>query len=311
MAPLFNSAGTSGLLFFPVTPFDSECRLDLETFRRHLAAGLAHSPGGVFVGCGTGEFFSLTPDEYERLVAAATEVVAGAVPVVSGAGYTPALCAEYLRRAQRAGADGALLFPPPPPIGGQAGLLAHYQAVAAASPLPLILYHRDAAVLRTDTVAALLKEERIVGVKDGRGNLELIERMRRLTGDRWSYFNGMPTAELSYRAFAGLGVSRYSSAVFAFLPEVATAFQNSVRTGDRDRQDQLLREFYLPFADLRDQREGYPVSLIKAGLRLRGLDVGSVRPPLVDPTPEHTAQLSALIARGLELVGADPEAGLG
>lgn len=296
--------GENALLFFPVTPFDERGALDLPAFRAHLAAGLAHSPGGVFVGCGTGEFFALGLDEYERLVAAATEVVSGAVPVVSGLGYGAALAAEFLTRAQRAGADAALLFPPPGVVGGQAGLLSHYSQVAGGSPLPLIIYHRDQVQLTAETVAELLELDTIVGLKDGRGNLEQIQRIKLSSGDRWVYFNGLPTAELSQAAFAGLGVSSYSSAVFAFLPEVAVAFHRSFLADDRERQDLLLREFYLPFADLRDLGSGYPVSLIKAGLRIRGRRVGSVRPPLADPSVGHTQRLAELISHGLDIVGA-------
>lgn len=294
--------GDRGVLFFPVTPFDAGGGLDLAAFRSHLQARLTYEPGGVFAGCGTGEYFSLGLDEYERLISTAAEVVGGVVPVVAGAGYGAALCVEYLRRAEAAGADAVLLFPPPSAIGGQAGLLAHVSAVAASTELPIIIYQRDHLRLRTDTVAKLLEIDNVVGMKDGRGDLESVQKIKLVAGDRWVYFNGLPTAELSAAAFGGLGVAGYSSAVFAFMPEVAVAFRRSLADGDDARRELLLREFYLPFADLRDLGEGYAVSLIKAGLRLRGGAVGSVRPPLTDPAPEHERRLAALVARGLELV---------
>ena len=80
------------------------------------------------------------------------------------------------------------------------------------------------------------------------------------------------------------------------------AFQAALFDGDREVTELLLREFYTPFAEIRDRGHGYAVSLIKAGIRLRGGRVGSVRTPLTDPSKEHEGELDALIAHGLELV---------
>jgi 5-dehydro-4-deoxyglucarate dehydratase len=99
-------------------------------------------------------------------------------------------------------------------------------------------------------------------------------------------------------------VNLYSSAAFAFAPEVALAFHQAVTSGDDALTQRLLTSFYLPLVQLRDQVPGYAVSLVKAGLRLRGQDVGGVRPPLVDPSAAHVAELEKIIAAGLEIVGA-------
>jgi 5-dehydro-4-deoxyglucarate dehydratase len=97
----------------------------------------------------------------------------------------------------------------------------------------------------------------------------------------------------------------YSSAVFCFAPEIALAFHQALNAGD-DAGDavvnQLLDGFYRPFVDLRAQGRGYAVSLVKAGVRLRGLDVGEVRPPLHEPAEEHVKQLAQLIERGYALL---------
>lgn len=296
---MLQELGERGVLFFPVTPFGADGGLDLGAFRAHLDDRLPYEPGAVFAGCGTGEFFALGLDEYERLIATAVSAVAGRVPVVAGAGYGAALAAEYLRRAEAAGAGAVLLFPPPTAIGGPAGFVAHVEAVAASTSLPIVLYQRDQLRLSPSTVAELLRIENVAGLKDGQGDLEAMQKIVLAAGDRWAYFNGLPTAELSARAFGGIGVTGYSSAVFAFLPEVAVPFRQAFAAGDDKACDLLLREFYLPFAALRDQGAGYAVSLIKAGLRLRGSAVGSVRPPLSDPAPEHERALAELIERGL------------
>jgi 5-dehydro-4-deoxyglucarate dehydratase len=297
----FSGTADGGPLFFPVTPFDGDGDVDLERIGEHVESRLPYGPAGVFVACGTGEFFSLGREEYERAVAAVVEVVDHAIPVVAGVGYGGSVCEDYLAAAHRSGADGVLAFPPYSTVTDQDGLIAHYAEVARRSPLPVVVYQRDHVQFTARTAEALAGIANIIGLKDGLGDMEALQRVKSTVGARWSYFNGMPTAELSSAAFVGLGIPNYSSAVFAFLPELAVAFYQAQRAGDRDRCETLLRDFYLPFADLRDKRQGYGISLIKAGLRLRGYKVGSVRPPLVDPSPEHERVLEALIELGLQL----------
>jgi 5-dehydro-4-deoxyglucarate dehydratase len=193
---------------------------------------------------------------------------------------------------------------------GQEGLLRHYREVAAATALPLIVYQRDNAVFTPETVVALAQVPNIIGLKDGYGDLDLMQRIvstvrTELPGRDFLYFNGLPTAELTGLAYRGLGVTLYSSAVYAFSPEIALAFHTALTTGDDATANRLLDGFYRPLVNLRNQGRGYAVSLVKAGVRLRGLDVGPVRPPLSEPSPAHVTELAALIERGLSLVGAN------
>jgi 5-dehydro-4-deoxyglucarate dehydratase len=116
------------------------------------------------------------------------------------------------------------------------------------------------------------------------------------------YFNGLPTAEQTQLAYRALGVTLYSSAVFCFAPELALAFHQALRTGDDTTVHRLLDGFFRPFVELRAQGRGYAVALVKAGVRLRGLDVGEVRPPLHEPTEDHVKQLAELIERGYALL---------
>ena len=90
----------------------------------------------------------------------------------------------------------------------------------------------------------------------------------------------------------------YSSAALCFVPDLATEFYRTLESGEEIIARTLLTEFYLPLVALRDRVAGYAVSLPKAGATLRGLPMGSVRPPLVDVYPEHLEQLAALVDRG-------------
>ncbi|MFD9485992.1 5-dehydro-4-deoxyglucarate dehydratase [Streptomyces sp. NPDC059991] len=301
------AARLDGLLFFPVTPFGPDGGLDLAAFRAHVRSGIDAGAGAVFACCGTGEFHALTPEEFHACVAAAVEEAAGHVPVVAGAGYGTALAIQYAELAEDAGADGLLAMPPYLVVADQEGLLRHYTALAAATSLDVIVYQRDNAVLTPATAVELARADGIIGLKDGIGDLDLMQRIvstvRREEPDReFLYFNGLPTAELTGLAYRGIGVTLYSSAVFCFAPDIALAFHRALDTGDDATVNRLLDGFYVPLVELRNQGRGYAVSLVKAGVRLAGLEVGEVRPPLNEPDAAHIKQLAALIERGRSLL---------
>lgn len=259
-----------GLLAFPITPFAPDGGVDLPRYRRHLRYLLGWGPGALFACGGTGEFFSLNLEEYRALVRAAVEEAGGAVAVVAGVGYGAALAGEFARAAEAEGADGLLALPPYLLHAEQAGLYEHYRRLASSTRLGLILYQRDNAIFSPDTVARLAELPQVIGFKDGHGDMERLLRIRLEVGERLLFLNGMPTAELSVPTFSGVGVSLYSSAVFNFVPEIATAFYSAAQTGDREGMEELLEGFYVPFARLRDEARGYAVALVKAGVGLRG-----------------------------------------
>ncbi|MFI2199290.1 5-dehydro-4-deoxyglucarate dehydratase [Streptomyces sp. NPDC020192] len=295
-----------GPLFFPVTAYGQDGALDLDAYRTHVRQGVEAGAAAVFACCGTGEFHALLPEEFQDCVRAAVEAAGGRVPVVAGAGYGTALAVRYACLAEEAGADGLLAMPPYLVQAGQEGLLRHYREVTAATALPVIVYQRDNAVFTPHTVVELARTDGIVGLKDGLGDLDLMQRIvsavrTEAPGD-FLYFNGLPTAEQTQLAYQALGITLYSSAVFCFAPEIALAYHRALNTGDTATVRRLLDGFYRPFVELRAQGRGYAVSLVKAGVRLGGLDVGEVRPPLHEPPEEHVKQLAQLIERGYALL---------
>lgn len=304
-----------GLLFFPVTAYGPDGALDLDVYRTHVRRGIEAGAGAVFACCGTGEFHALTPEEFHDCVtvaveeAAAVEAAGGVrVPVVAGAGYGTALAVQYAKLAERAGADGLLAMPPYLVVADQEGLIRHYTALAGATDLEVVVYQRDNAVFAPETVVRLARVPGIIGLKDGLGDLDLMQRIVSAVREAgaeegFRYFNGLPTAELTGLAYRSIGVTLYSSAVFCFVPEVALAFHRALTAGDDDVVNQLLDGFFRPLVELRNQGRGYAVSLVKAGVRLRGLDVGEVRSPLSEPSAAHVKELAGLIERGMELVG--------
>ncbi|WP_155053729.1 5-dehydro-4-deoxyglucarate dehydratase [Streptomyces blattellae] len=305
-----------GVLSFPLTSFHADGSLDADGFRAYVAAQLATAPGAVFPACGTGEFFSLDEEEYRTVVTIAVEEAAkgvpprkgvrarGRVPVVAGTGYGWAQAARFARIAEEAGADALLVLPHYLVAAPQDGLVAQLEQLAARTRLPLIAYQRGQVDFGVDAFMRITRIPGVIGLKDGRSDLDRLQRLTLAAPEGFLFFNGAATAEIQARAYAAVGVPAYSSAVHAFAPEIADAFFAALRDGDDSTVAKLLRDFYVPLVQLRDRVPGYAVSLVKAAARLRGRPVGPVRAPLTDPSAGDLADLKTLLATGLDLVGA-------
>ncbi len=287
-----------GLLSFPVTHFDAQHQFLEAPYREHCAWMLQHELTGLFAAGGTGEFFSLRPEEVGQVVRAAVAETAGKTPVIAGVGYGTAIATDLARDAEAAGADGILLLPPYLTNATQEGLAAHIEAVCRSTKLGVIVYNRDNAIINEDTLEKICERNpNLVGFKDGVGDLELMMRVYARMGDRLTYIGGLPTAETFALPYLEMGVTTYSSAIFNFMPEWALSFYKSVRARDRDAVMTGLRDFVLPYISLRNKGKGYAVSIVKAGMKAIGRDAGPVRLPLTDLTPDELNVLKGLIAR--------------
>jgi 5-dehydro-4-deoxyglucarate dehydratase len=297
MRPTFD-----GVLFFPVTPFTEDGAVDLVALAQHLAKGAEAGPGGVFIACGTGEFHALETDEFRSIVRVAVEVVAGRVPVYAGAGGSVAQAKRFATIAQEEGADGILLLPPYLVEVPQPGLVDFVAAVAGATTLPVIVYNRNNARFTEASAVAVARIPNVIGFKDGTGNFDVVARIVAAVTTEvdpdFLFFNGLPTAETTQLAFRAIGVPLYSSATFAFAPDLALAFYDSLESGNAALTNALLNAFFIPLVRLRDTVPGYAVSLVKAGVTMEGVPAGPVRPPLVMPNSDDLAELASIIAAG-------------
>jgi 5-dehydro-4-deoxyglucarate dehydratase len=288
----------AGLLSFPVTHFSADgSAFDEPKYREHIEWLLGYKAAGLFAAGGTGEFFSLTLDEFSRVVAAAVAQTNGRVPVLAGCGYGTAMAREFAQAAEKEGADGILLLPPYLLNADQAGLVAHAEAVCAATKLGVIFYNRDNAILNDVWLEKLAaKCPNLIGFKDGHGDIELMTRIYARLGDRLTYVGGLPTAETFALPYLEMGVTTYSSAIFNFLPNWAQGFYAAVRRRDHAEVYKQLSEFVLPYIEIRNRKRGYAVSIVKAGMRAIGRPAGPVRTPLIDLDAAETEMLSKLIA---------------
>jgi len=286
-----------GLLSFPVTHFSDDLQFDQKRYRDHIAWLLEHKPSGLFAAGGTGEFFSLTLSEFSEVIGAAVAETAGRIPVVAGCGYGTAMAKQFAKAAEDAGADAILLLPPYLINPEPSGLAVHAEAVCQSTKLGVIVYNRDNAIMDEATLERLCDRcPNLIGFKDGVGDIERMTRIYSRLGDRLAYICGLPTAETFALPYLDMGVTTYSSAIFNFLPKFAMNFYAAVRARDHDTVFRQLREFVLPYIQIRNRRKGYAVAIVKAGMCAVRRCAGPVRPPLVDLDKNELQELSALIA---------------
>ncbi|NIA55109.1 5-dehydro-4-deoxyglucarate dehydratase [Massilia sp. TW-1] len=287
---------SSGLLSFPITDFDAEGNFRPSTYVERLEWLAPYGATALFAAGGTGEFFSLTHDEYSQVIKTAVDTCAGKVPILAGAGGPTRSAIAFAQEAERLGAKGVLLLPHYLTEASQDGLVAHVEQVCKSVNIGVVVYNRAQCRLTPDSLEKLADRcPNLIGFKDGIGDIELMVSIWRRMGDRFSYLGGLPTAEVYAAAYKALGVPVYSSAVFNFMPKLAMDFYRAIAKDDHATTNRLLDEFFLPYLAIRNRKAGYAVSIVKAGARLVGHDGGPVRAPLTDLTEEEHAMLDTLI----------------
>jgi len=287
---------SSGLLSFPLTDFDEQGDFRPKTYRERLEWLTPYGATALFAAGGTGEFFSLTADEYPGIIQTAVDTCRGKVPIIAGAGGPTRFAIACAREAERLGAHGILLMPHYLTEAGQEGLIAHVQAVCDSVKFGVVVYNRNVCKLTPDSLAMLAERcPNLIGFKDGVGDIEAMVAIYQRMGDRFSYLGGLPTAEVYAAAYKALGTPVYSSAVFNFIPKTAVEFYQAVAKDDMATQHHLLKNFFMPYLAIRNRMPGYAVSIVKAGARIVGHDAGPVRPPLTDLKSAEIEQLAVLI----------------
>lgn len=285
-----------GLLSFPVTDFDSAGKFNADTYAARLEWFVTHQVSSVFVAGGTGEFFSLSESEYKQVVAVTAETVQEKIPMISSVGRSIPDAIAHAQIAEKAGMNALLLMPPYLTECSQEGAYQYAKIIMKNTSLPVIYYNRGNGVLSSEYIQRLADEcDNLIGLKDGTGNIQELNDTIKTVGKRLSYIGGVPTAEIISEAYLSIGVNTYSSAVFNFVPELANHFYAALRGGKKETVNKIIKDFFVPFVRLRSRKNGYAVSLIKAGAKLIGRNAGDVRPPLIMPSAEETAQLDKMI----------------
>jgi len=280
-----------------VTPFDVAGALDLHKAAQ-LATYLVDEQGndGLVISGTTGEAPTTSDAEKADLLAAVVEAVGDRAHVLAGVGtFDTVHSVNLAQQAAKAGAHGLLVVTPYYSRPPQAGVLAHFRTVADATELPVLLYdipHRTGTAIAPETLIELARHDRIVGVKDAKGDLVASARVIAETG--LAFYAGDDAATLPLLSVGGVGVVGTST---HFSGRGTKALIEAFLGGDVGEALRLHRAL-LPIYTGIFRTQG--TILVKAGLRLRGLDVGPVRLPLVDATDHELSHLREdLAAAGL------------
>jgi 5-dehydro-4-deoxyglucarate dehydratase len=164
---------SSGLLSFPITDFDANGDFKPGTYIERLEWLAPYGATALFVAGGTGEFFSMTPEDYSQVVRTAVETCRGKVPILAGAGGPTRTAIAYAQEAERLGAHGILLMPHYLTEASQDGLVDHVEAVCKSVKFGVVVYNRNVCRLNADSLLKLADRcPNLIGFKDGVGEIE-------------------------------------------------------------------------------------------------------------------------------------------
>jgi 4-hydroxy-tetrahydrodipicolinate synthase len=279
-----------------VTPFAADGELDLDTAGKLAHQLVERGCEGLVVNGTTGESPTTTDTEKAELVRAVVQAVGDRAAVVAGVGtYDTVHSVELARQAVQAGAHGLLVVTPYYSRPPQAGLIAHFTAVADATDLPVMLYDippRSVVPIARESLYRLAEHPRIVAVKDAKGDLGAGAEI--IASTDLAYYCGDDALNLPWLSVGAVGlVSVIGNVVVDRLRAMITAFEaGEVNTAREVHVStlSLTRAFCMAGG----------VAFGKAALRLTGLDVGEPRLPQVAAEPDHvTAIASALAEAGV------------
>lgn len=283
----------SGSITALATPFTAAGDIDFPAWERLLQAQLAAGTQAVVVAGSTGEAAALSDDEYDRLLRTAVQWIGGRIPVLAGTGQSStAKTILVTRRAAALGADAALVVTPPYVRPTQAGLLAHYRAVADAGGLPVVLYNvpgRTGCDMVPETVGELSVHANIIGIKEARaeeGRMEALLPLRR--GDFAVLSGDDPTAMRAMLAGADGVISVASNVVPATFRRLCDRARAGDAAGAQALNDALAALYH--FLGV----EPNPIP-VKALLALDGIGYG-LRLPLQPLSSAHADQARRLHA---------------
>jgi 5-dehydro-4-deoxyglucarate dehydratase len=285
----------SGVIAFPITPFNADLSLDLAGLRHNLAKLVEHPFAAIVAAGGTGELYSLTPAEQLAVVKTTVELVQGRAPVIAGVGFNQPLAVELAQQAAAAGADGILAFPPYYPQADDEALRAYYRAIGAATELGLFIYSRDWASFSPAQVEKLAAEiPTLIAWKDGQGDVRRYQMIIHQVGDRLHWIGG--AGDDLVPGYYSLGLRTYTSSIANVAPKLSWQLHHAAANGEGAELARLMSKYVVPLYALRARRKGYEVSVMKALMDQLGLRGGPVRPPLPDVRAEEMEEIRAMVA---------------
>ena len=286
-------AKLEGVIGFPVTPFHDDHSLDLDGHRKNVRYMLEQPMCALVAAGGTGELYSLTPEEVREVVEATLEEAAGRLPVIAGVGFAGGLAKRLASQAADCGVAGVLAFPPYYPNAEMDGLVDYYSSIAESSGLGVLIYSRDWANFTPAQAGRLAEIPGVVAWKDGTADIRRYQMIRERLGAKLHWIGG--AGDDMVPGYYGIGIRAYTSSISAVAPKLSVKLHELGAAGDAAALNQLVNDHVVPLYALRTKRKGYEVSAMKAILDMLGLKGGAVRPPLVDVTGAERDELKAIL----------------
>jgi len=294
MTPRQFVAGLHGVFGFPVTPFKKDLSLDLAALEKNVDEMARYPFCALVAAGGTGELYSLTPEEVEQVVSTTVKAANGRMPVVAGTGYNAPLGRDLAQRAERAGAACILALPPYYIQAPEDGLFGYYEAIGSATGLPLLVYSRDWAVFSPEMVGRLAdRVPTLAGWKEGQGDVRRYSRIMQFNGDRLAWFGGL--GDDCVPGYFAVGVQAFTSSISNISPKLSLALAHAGLARDWGRLTELMNRYVNPLYALRERARGYEVSQIKEAMELLGMPAGPVRPPLIPSRPRDLEDLRQVV----------------
>ncbi|EMT46844.1 4-hydroxy-tetrahydrodipicolinate synthase [Anoxybacillus flavithermus] len=272
-----------------VTPFDNKGNIDFAKTTQLVNYLIENGTDSLVVAGTTGESPTLTTEEKLALFRHVVEVVDGRVPVIAGTGSNNTRASiELTKKAEHIGVDAVMIVAPYYNKPNQEGIYQHYKAIAESTSLPVMVYNipgRAVVNISVETIVRLSEIPNVVAVKDASGNLDAMTEIIAKTRDDFMLYSGDDGLTLPVLAIGGSGVVSVASHIIGNeMKKMIEAFMR----GD-NREAAAMHQRLLPMMKALFAAPS-PVP-VKTALQLKGLDVGSVRLPLVPLTEQERLQL--------------------
>lgn len=277
-----------------VTPFNPSNEVDYDKVTELMDYLIANGSDGLVISGTTGESPTLTHDEKIKLFKHAVGVANGEYPIIAGTGSNNTKeTIELSKQAEEIGVDALLIVTPYYNKPSQEGLYQHYSEIAKATNLPIMLYNipgRAAVQLDLETIVRLSKIDNIVSIKDATADLEQVSKIIEETPEDFTLYSGDDSLTLPIQAIGGSGVVSVASHIIGNeFKEMLTLFE----AGDVKQAARLHRQLLPIMEGLFMAPSPAPV---KKTLQMKGIDVGSVRLPLVPLNEEDEEFIRNLIS---------------
>ncbi|KXH80717.1 4-hydroxy-tetrahydrodipicolinate synthase [Sporosarcina sp. HYO08] len=274
-----------GILVPLVTPFNNDNSLDVETLKQLTQAFIDKGVAGI-VACGTtGEYYALNEEEREIVLKTVAEIAKGKVTLIAGVNdLSTEGAVNRAKQAKDLGYEGLMLAPPAYSLPDQKGVIAHYETVAAATDLPIIMYNfpdRIGIEIEYETVVHLAKNPNIVAIKESSGDFSRALRLLQTQFDNFEVICGCDDQPVDFFFW---GAKSWIAGAANVFPEEQVALFNASQEGDWEKARQIMLDIY---PAIHSMESGNYNQKAKLGCLKGEIHVGTVRQPLSDLSEEE------------------------